>query len=393
MNTNEDKIKKIKDKYPNGTEIELIEMNDPYAVPIGTHGIVDFVDDIGTIFVKWDNGSSLGLVLGEDKFKVIKKPNPKLEDLKKAKKQIEKDENLFLHTYNQSTGYNGVASFIPNENKVKVFEGDPNGFDDKIISYDDFLNNYKFAIAKEFDNPFLNQIIEDVFYTNENLDISGLTMLYNKIYKPKLDVEFTDNEVNEFNKLIHEKDISAIMDFFKTKEMISKENAKRTLNENTYDIWRFVMDCAYDKWEDSNISREEFLDQLTEYEKDAVIFGNFNYQVENGGLTQWYCNDFGDDSKNLYDFLSKSDFIYKENFIEILEAFDYVIDEINKLDKYSDWYEQDFQTRLDYLNMYDDKYNKISNAWRNYFEDYLIDNMPDEYIDKIKNFNFEKINI
>lgn len=67
----ENKIEKIKKQYPKGTEIELISMNDPQPVPSGTHGIVDFVDDIGTIFVKWENGSSLGLLVGEDEFKVI----------------------------------------------------------------------------------------------------------------------------------------------------------------------------------------------------------------------------------------------------------------------------------------------------------------------------------
>ena len=47
-------------------------MEDSQAVPSGTHGIVDFVDDMGTIQMTWDNGSSLGLVVGEDQFKVIK---------------------------------------------------------------------------------------------------------------------------------------------------------------------------------------------------------------------------------------------------------------------------------------------------------------------------------
>lgn len=59
--------------YPKGTEIELISMEDSYAVPSGTHGVVDFVDDIGTIQMIWDNGSTLGLVVGKDNFKVIKK--------------------------------------------------------------------------------------------------------------------------------------------------------------------------------------------------------------------------------------------------------------------------------------------------------------------------------
>ena len=39
------------------------------------------------------------------------------------------------------------------------------------------------------------------------------------------------------------------------------------------------MTNAYDNWKE-NTSREEFLFDLTPYEKLAVIFGNFNYQVQ-----------------------------------------------------------------------------------------------------------------
>ncbi len=66
-------IQRIKEMYPKGTEIELISMEDSQTVPSGTHGIVDFVDDIGTIQMTWDNGSSLGLIVGVDKFKVVGK--------------------------------------------------------------------------------------------------------------------------------------------------------------------------------------------------------------------------------------------------------------------------------------------------------------------------------
>ncbi len=72
-------IKRIKESYPKGTEIELISMEDSQAVPRGTHGIVDFVDDIGTIQMTWDNGSTLGLIVGVDQFKVLKKTDPNID--------------------------------------------------------------------------------------------------------------------------------------------------------------------------------------------------------------------------------------------------------------------------------------------------------------------------
>ena len=54
-----------------GKRIKCISMNDDYPVPEGTEGTVDLVDDMGTIHVKWDNGSSLGLVPEEDKYELI----------------------------------------------------------------------------------------------------------------------------------------------------------------------------------------------------------------------------------------------------------------------------------------------------------------------------------
>ncbi|WP_026524736.1 DUF4314 domain-containing protein [Butyrivibrio sp. MB2005] len=65
-------VKRIKAKYPEGTRVELVHMDDPYTkIPEGTLGTVQVVDDTGTIHVKWDNGSSLGIVYGEDSCRKI----------------------------------------------------------------------------------------------------------------------------------------------------------------------------------------------------------------------------------------------------------------------------------------------------------------------------------
>ena len=58
--------------YPKGTMVELVKMDDVQAPPLGTQGTVTEVDDIGTIMVDWDNGSKLGVVLGEDICRKIK---------------------------------------------------------------------------------------------------------------------------------------------------------------------------------------------------------------------------------------------------------------------------------------------------------------------------------
>lgn len=66
MQPNERIVKRIKENYPVGCRVMLDKMDDKPAPPEGTQGTVVFVDDIGTIHVKWDNGSSLGVAFGED---------------------------------------------------------------------------------------------------------------------------------------------------------------------------------------------------------------------------------------------------------------------------------------------------------------------------------------
>ena len=59
-------VERIRKQYPAGSRVELIRMEDEQAPPIGTNGTVIGVDDIGSIMVQWDNGSSLNVVYGED---------------------------------------------------------------------------------------------------------------------------------------------------------------------------------------------------------------------------------------------------------------------------------------------------------------------------------------
>lgn len=65
-------VERLKKEYPKGTSVELIEMNDPYMnLSPGSKGTVTGVDDIGTIHVSWDCGSSLGVAYGEDSCRKI----------------------------------------------------------------------------------------------------------------------------------------------------------------------------------------------------------------------------------------------------------------------------------------------------------------------------------
>lgn len=65
-------VERLRKTYPAGTRIELVSMSDPFTkLTPGEQGTVQFIDDIGTIFVNWDCGSGLGVAYGEDTIRRI----------------------------------------------------------------------------------------------------------------------------------------------------------------------------------------------------------------------------------------------------------------------------------------------------------------------------------
>ena len=66
-----DIIEKLKETYPVGTRVKLIQMEDIQAPPTGTLGTVYGVDAIGSILVKWDNGSMLNVIFRVDRIEKI----------------------------------------------------------------------------------------------------------------------------------------------------------------------------------------------------------------------------------------------------------------------------------------------------------------------------------
>ena len=66
-----EEIARIKEMYPKGTPIRLYSMEGEQSVPPGSRGVVDHVDDIGKIHMKWENGSCLALNIEVDRFDII----------------------------------------------------------------------------------------------------------------------------------------------------------------------------------------------------------------------------------------------------------------------------------------------------------------------------------
>lgn len=61
-------VEHVRHEFPVGCRIVLDEMQDPYhSIPAGTQGTVIAVDDVGTVFPRWDNGSGIGVAYGADR--------------------------------------------------------------------------------------------------------------------------------------------------------------------------------------------------------------------------------------------------------------------------------------------------------------------------------------
>lgn len=63
---NRETVERVRKEYPAGCRVELVRMDDVQAPPPGTKGTVTGVDDTASVMVRWDNGSGLNVVYGED---------------------------------------------------------------------------------------------------------------------------------------------------------------------------------------------------------------------------------------------------------------------------------------------------------------------------------------
>ncbi len=68
---NEKIVEEVRKKYPPGTRVVLLKMDDVQAPPIGTKGTVTGVDDTASLLVSWDNGSGLHVIYGEDEVEIV----------------------------------------------------------------------------------------------------------------------------------------------------------------------------------------------------------------------------------------------------------------------------------------------------------------------------------
>lgn len=139
------------------------------------------------------------------------------------------------------------------------------------------------------------------------------------------------------------------------------------------DYHQELMDKAYDQWhKNPHWSKKQFYLSLDPKSRAAVVFGNLNYQVENGGFYQWFDNSYGKESKEfLYfalDKMSKS-LIEEESLAakEMIELLNQVF-EIQSDEKESNDFDEESYGNFEEM---DNRFYQINNNWLIQVENWL----------------------
>ena len=143
----------IKRRYPEGTRIRLGNMNDAHAVPEGTLGTVQFVDDLGTVHVAWDNGSSLGLIVGEDDFSVIREQ----EGVKDYKIRDVKPFTIPVIWQRKEPTLDTKNAFV--DKVVLLSEEDYNHFKTNLLQDQDFIDELNAHIYTDNDRALYDVVL------------------------------------------------------------------------------------------------------------------------------------------------------------------------------------------------------------------------------------------
>lgn len=132
---------------------------------------------------------------------------------------------------------------------------------------------------------------------------------------------------------------------------------------------QLLMNSAYDKWnKNKDWTYEVFLKHLGPVEYEAVILGNLNYQVENGGFIQWadneYCNN--DSCAGLERIFTRLNTPSSMKMLSILKKAYNIIESYNEIteeEKYDEYYDR--------FNTLDWEFYKINNQVMSEFEEQL----------------------
>ncbi len=115
-------VERVRKEYPAGTRVILEKMEDKQAPPVGSLGTVIGVDDTASLLMKWDNGSGLNVVYGEDrvtKMIMTDKVFRQLMDIRSGGKSNMLDVNM-VQRLAFDAGYYELVMYIEEHKKQYV---------------------------------------------------------------------------------------------------------------------------------------------------------------------------------------------------------------------------------------------------------------------------------
>ena len=108
-----DVIERLRAEYPAGTRVELLEMDDVQAPPVGTLGTVKGVDDLGSIMVSWDSGSVLSVVYGVDSVRKVAEAETEMEPEEPAEAMPEAETEVESEADEDDDWFDGDDDYVP----------------------------------------------------------------------------------------------------------------------------------------------------------------------------------------------------------------------------------------------------------------------------------------
>jgi hypothetical protein len=135
-----------------------------------------------------------------------------------------------------------------------------------------------------------------------------------------------------------------------------------------YPKWQDLMNQFYDMWKSSEWQgkpQRELLEEVDQKVRDAVVLGNWNYQVENGGVRQWADNGYVLSIDYLMEALTRINTPNTKKILEFLKTLEGKVDYDSKDRGFggSYWieeYEEDLETCSDCggSGYYDEEYDE-----------------------------------
>jgi len=144
-----------------GARVRLIHMDDPYSkLSDGDEGTIDHIDDTGTIHVKWDTGSTLGLIPEVDKYTVLNEMDNRYRPFPKGEERNTEvgDRNAKLYQQAEEEMVSEDGSDIDPKTKNTATDEEP---EEEIDPYEDKERRFRISFYVDVHVPMTANLEHD----------------------------------------------------------------------------------------------------------------------------------------------------------------------------------------------------------------------------------------